>query len=225
MIEGTGESEGLQPFLSVIKEMINFTLLANPYFLLIAISNIFGMLGFYVPFVYLPNMAASKEGISVEDANFLISIIGISNTIGRVLAGWFSDFSWVDSLLFTNLAILLSGISVFVLPFCTTYGTFVTIALAFGFFVAVYISLTSIVLVDLLGLDNLTSAFGLLILFRGVSSMVGPPVAGAVYDATQSYDVSFYLAGGFLILASLISFAAQILQKKKKVSEKLDCDI
>ena len=55
--------------------------------------------------------------------------------------------------------------------------------------------------------------------------MVWPPVAGAVYDATQSYDISFYMAGGFLILASLISFAAQILQKKKKVSEKLDCDI
>ena len=55
--------------------------------------------------------------------------------------------------------------------------------------------------------------------------MVGPPVAGAVYDATQSYDISFYMAGGFLILASLISFAAQILQKKKKVFEKLDCDI
>ena len=36
---------------------------------------------------------------------------------------------------------------------------------------------------------------------------------------------TLYMAGGFLILMSLISFAAQILQKKKKVSEKLDCDI
>ena len=44
---------------------------------------------------------------------------------------------------------------------------FVTIALLFGFFVAAYISLTSIILVDLLGLDNLTSAFGLLVLYRG----------------------------------------------------------
>ena len=81
---------------------------------------------------------------------------------------------------------------------------------------AAYISLTSIVLVDLLGLDNLTSAFGLLVLYRGVSSMVGPPVAGAVYDATQSYDISFYMAGGFLVVASLISFGAQILHKKRK---------
>jgi hypothetical protein len=39
----------------------------------------------------------------------------------------------------------------------------VVVALMFGLYVAAYISLTSIVLVDLLGLDNLTSAFGLLV--------------------------------------------------------------
>ena len=100
--------------------------------------------------------------------NILLLLLGVSNTIGRVLAGWFSDFSWVDSLIVTNLAIFLSGVSVFVLPFCTSYGMFVFVALMFGFFVAAYISLTSIVLVDLLGLDNLTSAFGLLVLYRSV---------------------------------------------------------
>ena len=74
-------------------------------------------------------------------------------------------------------------------------------------------------------MDNLTSAFGLLCMYRGFSSIIGTPVAGAVYDATESYDISFYMAGGFLILASLISFAAQILQKRKKVSDKLDCEL
>jgi len=212
------EPEGVQPIWNALKEMVNFSLLTNPIFLLVGTSNIFGMLGFYVPFVYLPNMATLR-GISVEDANFLLSIIGISNTIGRVIAGWISDFSCVNALLVTNLAIFFSGVSTLVLPFCTSYGAFATIALLFGFFVAAYISLTSIVLVDLLGLDNLTSAFGLLVLFRGVSSMVGPPVAGAVYDATQSYDVSFYLAGGFLILASLVSFGAQILQTRRRIQQ------
>ena len=51
--------------------------------------------------------------------------------------------------------------------------------------------------------------------------MVGPPVAGAVYDATQSYDVSFFLAGGFLVLASFVSFGAQILHRRKK-SKKME---
>ena len=106
--------------LAVLKEMMNFKLLADPLFFLIGISNAFAMIGFYTPFVYLPNMAI-VTGVSVPDASFLVSVIleiititattkdltfflkshlqviGISNTLGRVLAGWVSDFSWVSN--------------------------------------------------------------------------------------------------------------------------------
>ena len=102
------------------------------------------------------------------------------------------------------------------MPLCPGYYTFVAIALAFGLFVAAYISLTSIVLVELLGLDNLTSAFGILILVRGVFCMVGSPVAGSVFDQTQRYDISFYMSGGFLVLAGLVSCIAHILQIRNR---------
>jgi hypothetical protein len=46
-------------------------------------------------------------------------------------------------------------------------------AFFFGIAIAGYISLTSIILVDLLGLEKLTNAFGLLILFRGVAGKTG----------------------------------------------------
>ena len=39
-------------------------------------------------------------------------------------------------------------------------------------------SLTSVVLVDLLGLESLTNAFGLTLLFQGVAGIIGPPIAG-----------------------------------------------
>ena len=32
----------------------------------------------------------------MEDAAFLVSVIGISNTLGRVISGWISDFTWVN---------------------------------------------------------------------------------------------------------------------------------
>ena len=35
--------------------------------------------------------------------------------------------------------------------------------------------------VDLLGLDKLTKAFGLLLLFQGVASVMGPPIIGIIY--------------------------------------------
>jgi hypothetical protein len=59
--------------------------------------------------------------------------------------------------------------------------------------------------------------------------MIGPPVAGSVFDATQSYDVPFYMAGGFLILASLVSFGAELVLlfqiRNKKIEEKQDFQI
>lgn len=80
------------------------------------------------------------------------------------------------------------------------------------FFAAGYISLTSIILVDLLGLDKLTNAFGLLILFRGAAAIVGSPLAGALYDATNSYDVPFYVAGAFFAISAVTSFLAPCLR-------------
>lgn len=76
-----------------------------------------------------------------------------------------------------------------------------------------YISLTSIILVDLLGLDRLTNAFGLLILFRGAAAIVGSPLAGAVYDVTKSYTVPFLMAGGFFFISAITSFMAPAMKQ------------
>lgn len=76
-----------------------------------------------------------------------------------------------------------------------------------------YISLTSIILVDLLGLDKLTNAFGLLILFRGAAAIVGSPLAGAIYDITKRYDEPFYMAAGFFAISTITSFMAPSLRR------------
>lgn len=89
----------------------------------------------------------------------------------------------------------------------------------FVFVPAGYISLTSIILVDLLGLERLTNAFGLLILFRGAAAIVGSPLAGALYDATGSYDVPFYVGGGLFAISAVTSFLAPCLKGFVKSKE------
>jgi MFS family permease len=93
------------------------------------------------------------------------------------------------------------------------------VAFFFGLAIAGYISLTSIILVDLLGLEKLTNAFGLLILFRGAAAIVGTPLAGAIYDATNSYDIPFFTAGGLFAVSAIASFLAPVAQKYKKQPE------
>lgn len=46
------------------------------------------------------------------------------------------------------------------------------------FFSGGHVSLSPIVLVDFVGLDKLTTAYGLLTLVRGISTVLGPPLAG-----------------------------------------------
>ncbi|XP_053693164.1 monocarboxylate transporter 2 isoform X2 [Sabethes cyaneus] len=207
-----------ESFKNAIGAMMDMSLLKDPVFMMIGISNVFGMAGLYVPFVYLVD-AAVLDGIEQNSASFLISIIGITNTVGRIVCGYVADFPKVDALLMNNICLVISTFAVALTPFCHSYASYIAMAIAFGIAVAGYISLTSIILVDLLGLDKLTNAFGLLILFRGAATIVGSPLAGALYDATQTYSIPFFVAGGLFGLSAIFSFAAPAMKRFRKQDE------
>ena len=158
---------------------------------------------------------AQAWDIKGDEAAFLLSVIGISNTVGRILCGAVADFAWVDSLCVINISFLLTAVTIFLFPFLTTFTEFIILSLVFGVCIASLITLTSIVLVDVLGLERLTSAFGLLTMFRGLATMMGPPIAGLVYEASGSYSPAFYVAASFLLLASLISILADIVRRRQ----------
>lgn len=46
------------------------------------------------------------------------------------------------------------------------------------FFLATFATLRSVITVELLGLEKLNSAFGLLLLFQGLAVTIGSPIAG-----------------------------------------------
>ncbi|XP_044258335.1 monocarboxylate transporter 3 isoform X2 [Tribolium madens] len=204
-----------ESFTSALGQMMDMSLLKDPVFVLIGISNLFGMAGLYIPFVYLVDCAV-EDGIEKGKASFLVSIIGITNTFGRVACGYFADFPSVNALLVNNICLVISAVSVALTPFCHSYGAYIAMAVFFGIAISGYISLTSIILVDLLGLDKLTNAFGLLILFRGAAAIVGSPLAGFIYDKTKTYDIPFYVAGSLFAISAVTSFLAPCLKRSEE---------
>ena len=78
--------------------------------------------------------------------------------IGKLFTGWFSDISWVDPFSLFNSYVFLSGATVCFLPLCTSYEHFAVVMAIYGFFTSFFM-LKTIVLVELLGLENLTSAY------------------------------------------------------------------
>ena len=69
---------------------------------------------------------------------------------------------------------------------------------------------------ELLELYSLKSAFSLLFLFERIAGIIGTRIAGAIYSSAGSYEISFYVAGLFFILAGFLSLAAQLLHMKQK---------
>lgn len=100
--------------------------------------------------------------------------------------------------------------------FFPTYGGQAAYCALFGVTSGAYVGLTSVVLVDLLGLDRLTNAFGLLLLFQGIASILGPPIIGALYDASGDYDAGFYFAGAMIFVSGAMLFALPALQRRQQ---------
>lgn len=81
---------------------------------------------------------------------------------------------------------------------------------------ACFSALRSIIAVDLMGIEKLTNAFGILMLFQGLAAVIGAPIAGAMFDATKSYDYSFYFAGGLITLSAILCYPLRIVNKWEK---------
>ncbi|XP_048745466.2 monocarboxylate transporter 9-like [Ostrea edulis] len=204
---------GLSPEMrDAIRQMMDFSLLKDVIFLLFTISNICTSIGFNMPYIYLPDRA-HEVGINKTDATFLVSVIGIANTIGRVVFGWMADKPWVNRLMLYNTSLFICGIATALSPLSDSYPFLIGYAAVFGAFIGVYVGLTSVVLVDLLGLSKLTNAFGLLLMFQGLATFIGPPIAGWLYDGTGSYDISFHVAGTMVAISGAMLYAIPFVQK------------
>jgi len=88
------------------------------------------------------------------------------------------------------------------------------------FFSGGYVGLTSIVTVDLVGVDKLSDAFGVLLLFQGVAVALGTPIVGTMRDAfvdfKRPYLWPYLIFGGAILVSGVILFGIPVLQRRKE---------
>jgi len=208
---------------AIMQTMMDFSLFKDPIFMMYAASNFLTSIGFNVPYVFTVDRAREWD-MTRDQAAFLLSTIGIANTLARLCLGWLSDRSWINRLYLYNTCLIICGVSMGLSVFMSTYQTQIVYCAIFGATSGAYVGLTSVVLVDLLGLDKLTNAFGLLLMFQGIASVIGPPIIGALKDWIGDYDAGFYFAGTMIFLSGAMLFAIPSIQralKNKKPSFKI----
>lgn len=117
-----------------LKNMCDLSLLKDVIFLMFVISNFCTSIGFNMPFIFLTDRAVD-EGIDEESAKWLVSAIGISNTVGRVVFGFLADRQGVNRLALYNTALTICGVATALCPLCSSYPLLVLYACVFGLFI------------------------------------------------------------------------------------------
>lgn len=121
-----------------IHQMLDFSLLKDVIFVLFVISNICTSIGFNMPYIYLP-ACAQEAGIDENSSAFLVSIIGITNTIGRIVFGWMADRPWVNRLMLYNTALVICGVATALSPLSDSLPYLQGYAAVFGAFIGMYV--------------------------------------------------------------------------------------
>lgn len=78
---------------------------------------------------------AEANGIEEDDAVFLLSIIGIANCLGRLVAGWLAGRKSINSLYLYIAACFVGGAFTIACPYLTSYTMLAIYSVVFGAFV------------------------------------------------------------------------------------------
>ncbi|CAD6194422.1 unnamed protein product [Caenorhabditis auriculariae] len=224
VVQDVLDTTGEENISRTVNRMLDLSLLADPKFLLFSFSNLLTSVGFNSPLYFLP-LHAEQLGLSKEQGSSVLAFYGIFNTVGRLLFGLIADHriplpygigndTARNRLWIYNVSLAICGIITMI---CYMFNGFFELTVyggLFGFTIASYVCLTSVILVDLLGLEKLTNAFGLLLLWQGVGTVVGPPISGYLADITGNYVMSFVFCGANLFISGIMLFALLCCQKR-----------
>ena len=173
--------------------------LRSPVFRRLHLSAVCFGVGLFVPFVFVVPYAES-EGIPAVRAALLVGMLGGSSVVAR--AGFGSLTRRLGAFRLYRLCFATHAVS-FLLwlvaggSFAVLVAFVVTLGVGYGGFVA----LSPVVLADRFGVAGMGSMLGLFYTASGLGGLIGPPAAGAIIDATDSYRLPVMLACGFGALA------------------------
>ncbi|XP_070795752.1 monocarboxylate transporter 5 [Pituophis catenifer annectens] len=186
--------------------------LKNPFFFIFTWSFLFSQLAYFIPTFHLAARAKTL-GIDPMDTAYIILVAGIVETVSLLISGWIANQNWTKTYHYHKTYLILCGLTNLLCPLATTFPLLMSYSVTFAIFSGGYLALLFPVLVDLVGAARFHSALGVASFIAGFGVIVGPPIAGWLYDYTQTYAWSFILTGICFLVSSISLFLEPLAQK------------
>lgn len=187
-------------------------LLSDPLFIVILVSNATTAIGYTNSAILLPSYAISI-GHDKSSSQYLLSVVAVLDLVGRVGGSTLSDWIRLDKRYYYLSGLVLSGVALFALPFTDDYPTMCCACAAFGLGSGVVVGITAVIMVDMLGEERLASSYGISLLCNGLMQLIGPPVAGYIYETIGSYRPVFHGMGVILLFGASVWLFTPFIKK------------
>ncbi|WAR15246.1 MOT12-like protein [Mya arenaria] len=198
--------------MSAVEAVFPRELLKNRRLLMFMAFTFVFNLAFVIPFSLVPDEAISA-GLSKYQATWLVSSIGITNTVSRIIMGWIGDRNGVNRPAMLVAMVALAGLAIAAVPFLPTFETKLCSTAAIGVFLGGFVMLFAVVLADMFGDDVISRSIGLAYFTVGIACFVAVPKGGWLFDVTGNYQMTFLVAGGECLLAAALLAAAISLHR------------
>ena len=142
------------------------------------------------------DVSASAAGISPEFSFYLVSIANAGSGLGRILSGMLADK--FGPLTVTAPLNLLCAIMTYIWPHATTKGPLIVIGIIYGFCSGAYVSLVPAPFIMMGDTHDAGRRTGTAFSVIAFGALAGPPVSGAIYQATGGFNDVGYYAGNVL---------------------------
>ncbi|XP_073246825.1 monocarboxylate transporter 10-like [Porites lutea] len=176
-------------------------------FWVVSMSLLF--VGYFVPFIHLPNHAKNL-GVPGYESALLIGYLSIASTVSRVLFGLVLNHPRINRFYVLQLCFLMMSVTCTLCPLARDYTGLILYAVGFGIFDGCFVLLIAITTSDVVGPNRLPQALGTLYGVISLPMIFGPPLAAFIFQVSGSYQNAFFVAGGAIAIGtctlSLIPF-------------------
>ena len=148
-----------------------------PYFWLLMFNCFLYTFGMSVVYTHVAAYALSMQ-LGHQSGKVIISSLGISNLLGRILLGVLAHVNHVDVLYLFLGSYLMAGLAIVVSGVWTSFVGVVAAMVTFGFFSGAFGPLLCEVTCNIAGVERFNHAYGYLMALMAVGTTLGAPCAG-----------------------------------------------
>ena len=156
-----------------------FSLFKKPRFTLYALAFMIAMNGYGNNLILIPSHTLMM-GFDKASVALTVSVMGGCEVVARIFFGWFADQDWIPRKHIFLLSFLLSSVFAFITPQFKSLTYMCAYSAIIGIFPGSFWSLISVLIIDVVGMADFPSAFGLISFCLALGASVSQPCIGSV---------------------------------------------